>query len=160
MVVTEKIDGTNACIQVLESGELVAQSRNRIITPDDDNYGFAAWVAEHETELREELGRGVHFGEWWGLGIQRGYGQDRKRFSLFNTHRWWGNFDRPRCCDVAPILRVAKFDLDLVAETMDDLGKYGSILNPDFHAEGVMIYVPELGQYIKNPFEAGHKGQR
>ena len=35
---------------------------------------------------------GRHFGEWWGSGIQRGYGLDEKTFSLFNAYRWgWLN---------------------------------------------------------------------
>ena len=38
MVITEKIDGTNACIIVTEDGRRIgAQSRNRLISPGDDN---------------------------------------------------------------------------------------------------------------------------
>lgn len=40
-VVTEKLDGTNACV-VVEGAEITVQSRNRIITPESDNYGYAA----------------------------------------------------------------------------------------------------------------------
>lgn len=95
MVVTEKIDGTNAAIGVTEDGVVYAQSRKQLITPEKDNAGFAAWVAAHEDALREGLGPGVHFGEWWGSGIQRGYGlpQGEKRFSLFNTGRWYSWFN-------------------------------------------------------------------
>jgi len=112
--ITEKIDGTNAqiCIvprsavlgtsaepfvlarkpnadeSALSTGEscMLAGSRTRWITPGNDNFGFAAWVVEHQDELWG-LGLGQHFGEWWGKGIQRGYGQDVKRFSLFNVFR-------------------------------------------------------------------------
>jgi len=41
-IVTEKIDGTNSAIVIDEVGDVYAQSRNRLITPGDDNYGFAA----------------------------------------------------------------------------------------------------------------------
>lgn len=84
--ITEKIDGTNACviIQVGEYPQVLAQSRTRIITPEDDNYGFAKWVQENAEQLIADLGEGYHFGEWWGQGIQRGYGLEEKRFSLFN----------------------------------------------------------------------------
>lgn len=103
IVITEKIDGTNAAIRIGENvmalatgepreipelGPVVAQSRTRIITPEKDNYGFARWVKEHEDVLREALGPGIHYGEWWGLGIQRGYKQTQKWFSLFNYKRW------------------------------------------------------------------------
>lgn len=91
VVITEKIDGTNAAVLVSEDGARVAaQSRNRIITPDADNYGFANWVHKNALALADALGPGYHYGEWWGSGIQRGYGlpKGEKRFSLFNTARW------------------------------------------------------------------------
>jgi hypothetical protein len=75
-VVTEKIDGTNAQVYIPEDGgPMLVGSRNRWITPDNDNYGFARWAYENEAELRK-LGPGRHFGEWWGSGIQRRYGID------------------------------------------------------------------------------------
>lgn len=61
-VITEKIDGTNAQVVVGEDGSVRAGSRKRWITPEDDNFGFAAWVRRNEEELRE-LGPGQHFGE-------------------------------------------------------------------------------------------------
>lgn len=66
-----------------------AQSRNRFITPQADNFGFAAWVRENAEGLISILGPGRHFGEYWGNGIQRGYGLPRgeRRFSLFNVTR-------------------------------------------------------------------------
>jgi hypothetical protein len=86
--ITEKIDGTNAQIYIGEDGEFLTGSRNRWVTPGkQDNYGFSRWAHEHKDELMT-LGPGRHFGEWWGLGIQRGYGLQEKRFSLFATHRW------------------------------------------------------------------------
>src|SRR5882762_4949927 len=51
-----------------------AQSRKRIITPEQDNFGFARWVYDNAETLVHDLGEGLHFGEWWGSGIQRGYG--------------------------------------------------------------------------------------
>ena len=68
---------------------LFAQSRNRFITPQADNFGFAAWVKANAEPLVRHLGPGRHFGEWWGHGIQRGYGLPRgeRRFSLFNVTR-------------------------------------------------------------------------
>ena len=100
MVITEKIDGTNAQICISDSGlELKAGSCNRWVIPGDDNAGFAKWCEENRTELLR-LGHGRHFGEWWGQGIQRKYGLSEKRFSLFNVSRWAD--DRPKCCHVVP----------------------------------------------------------
>ena len=107
VVVTEKIDGTNAQIRITEAGEVFAGSRTRWITPAADNHGFAAWVEAHRAELLS-LGPGSHFGEWWGRGIQRGYGVPDKRFSLFNVARWGeGGTDeanKPACCLIVPVL--------------------------------------------------------
>lgn len=50
---TVKLHGTNAGIRLTPSGKLVAQSRNRILAVDNDNYGFAQFVAERESEIRE-----------------------------------------------------------------------------------------------------------
>lgn len=92
IVITEKIDGTNAAITFTpEDGwTLITQSRSRVIISSDDNFGFARWAENNAEALFEVLGFGTHFGEWWGSGIQRGYGlpKGEKRFSLFNVHRW------------------------------------------------------------------------
>src|SRR5678816_3863858 len=88
IVVTEKIDGTNAQIIVPENPNepLICGSRTRYITPGKttDNYGFAQWVEQNQESLRL-LGPGKHFGEWWGVGINRGYEIIHRNFSLFNT---------------------------------------------------------------------------
>jgi hypothetical protein len=90
IIVTEKIDGTNAQVWISDDGtDIRAGSRNRWLTYSEDNFGFAKWVMDHRDELLT-LGPGRHFGEWWGSGIQRRYGLDEKRFSLFNVSRWGG----------------------------------------------------------------------
>ncbi len=156
--ITEKIDGTNACVVVSEDGEVSAQSRTRIITPDNDNFGFARWVEQHQDQLGE-LGPGYHFGEWWGVGIQRGYHLHERRFSLFNVHRWGES--RPDCCHVVPILdQTEGFSFFYVEEMARELLESGSIAAPGFlHPEGVMVYVSGINQYIKYPFNPAHKGE-
>ena len=62
IIITEKLDGTNAQVFVGEDGTVLAGSRTRWITPQDDNYGFARWVEDHRDELLT-LGPGHHFGE-------------------------------------------------------------------------------------------------
>src|SRR6266853_6537645 len=90
IVVTEKIDGTNGVIYISDNGEVLVGSRSQWIATKSngsaDNFGFASWAEQHTSELRT-LGPGRHYGEWWGCGIQRGYGlpKGEKRFSLFNT---------------------------------------------------------------------------
>ena len=138
-IVTEKIDGTNACIYIGPDGEFAAASRKRWITPQDDNYGFAAWAHEHEDELRT-LGPGQHFGEWWGKGIQRGYGLDERRFSLFNVSRW-ESVDLPPCVGVVPVLWHGQFFGLPLPYIMHNLSVTGSQAAPGFmRPEGVVIW--------------------
>lgn len=138
-VITEKIDGTNAQVVVGDDGAVRAGSRTRWITPDNDNFGFAAWVSQHAEQLRE-LGPGQHFGEWWGVGIQRGYGMHERRFSLFNAGRW--THTRPACCGVVPVLYAGDFTTTAVDDTLDALRTGGSIAAPGFmRPEGVIVFM-------------------
>lgn len=138
IVITEKIDGTNAQVCVADDGTVLAGSRTRWITPGDDNFGFAAWVAEHADELRE-LGPGRHFGEWWGQGIQRKYGLSERRFSLFNTSRWGDA--RPACCHVVPELYRGPFDSFAVDAVLQRLSFEGSAAAPGFmKPEGIVVF--------------------
>lgn len=139
VVVTEKIDGTNAIVHVSEEGIVRAGSRSRWITPEDDNYGFAKWVHEHADELRL-LGPGYHYGEWWGQGIQRRYGLDHKRFSLFNAGRWGDDAVRPACCHVVPVLAEGVQEV-AVESALHRLRTEGSVAAPGFmRPEGIVVY--------------------
>jgi hypothetical protein len=139
-VITEKIDGTNAQIYIGEDGLVLAGSRNRWITVEADNYGFARWVIEHRAEL-SRLGPGRHFGEWWGAGIQRRYGLTEKRFSLFNAGRWSNNPDRPACVSVVPVLYAGTFTDQAVEDAIRSLRENGSAAAPGFmRPEGVVVY--------------------
>ena len=141
-VITEKIDGTNACILIGENGEFLTGSRTRWITPEDDNYGFARWAQEHK-EMLLGLGLGRHFGEWWGGGCQRGYGltNGEKRFSLFNTGRWNEQNPPPLCCRVVPVLFSGIFSSTAVYYALAKLKSDGSMAQPGFmKPEGVVIY--------------------
>lgn len=149
IIITEKIDGTNAQICITEDGEFLTGSRQRWITPMDDNFGFSAWAHYNKDDLMK-LGVGRHYGEWWGAGIQRKYGQTEKRFSLFNTSRWSTKESRPDCCDVVPVLASGKFDTQLIDIAIDDLSKMGSRAAPGFmNPEGVIIYHVQGNIYFK-----------
>jgi len=141
VIVTEKIDGTNASIFIGEDGEFLVGSRTRWITPEADNFGFAAWAHAHRDELLM-LGVGHHFGEWWGSGIQRGYNlpKGEKRFSLFNTSRW--SVERPACCHVVPVLGTsASFDSESISTCLERLKTFGSQAAPGFmKPEGIVVF--------------------
>lgn len=159
-IITEKIDGTNSSVCITEDGQLLAGSRTRWITPQDDNYGFARWVEDHRGELMG-LGVGVHFGEWWGSGCQRGYDLQKgeKRWSLFNVARWCLASEEPQriptadpriekyqqplpaCCHLVPVLFRGLFDTARVDEAMELLRTNGSLASPGFmKPEGVVCF--------------------
>lgn len=141
-IISEKLDGTNGQIFIGENGEFLVGSRTRWITPKNDNFGFAKWAYEHKEELME-LGKGRHFGEWWGSGIQRGYGlpKGEKRFSLFNTIRWCMYPEQPFCCNVVPILYRGLFTSQAVEDCLAYLQLKGSQAAPGFmKPEGVVVY--------------------
>jgi len=160
MIITEKIDGTNAQVLITDDGQIFVGSRNRWITPDADNYGFARWVYENKSDILK-LGVGRHFGEWWGNGIQRGYGlpSGDKRFSLFNVSRWalYGTEPKqiptsdpriekyqdvlPECVGLVPILHRGEFDTVKVNEVLNDLKTNGSHAVKGFmNPEGIVVF--------------------
>jgi hypothetical protein len=175
IVVTEKIDGTNAQVFIRQLpgheemptdtpivavvGDLLiyAGSRTRWIVPGDDNFGFAAWAKDNSEEL-SKLGIGHHFGEWWGKGIQRGYGLDEKKFSLFNSSRWEAK-STPKCCSIVPTLYRGSFDTDNIRITLDDLKRSGSAAAPGFmNPEGIVIYHTAANILFKKTFDGdNHK---
>jgi hypothetical protein len=142
VIITEKIDGTNGCIHIEENGNVLAGSRTRWITPGkEDNFGFAQWAYDHKEELLK-LGPGYHYGEWWGNGIQRGYGMPKgvKNFSLFNVLKWQHNPNLPECCKTVPILYAGKLSTLAIEACLSELRMNGSKAAPFMNPEGIVIY--------------------
>lgn len=191
ITITEKIDGSNSAILVVqddpELGDrligvteanvtarvkgyfgdgtdalLFAQSRKRAITPDDDNFGFAGWVADHAEGILEHLSErggavGRHFGEWWGSGIQRRYGLDHKRFSLFNTARYSGvqsEFESKKrgrsVINTVPVLYEGPFGEEHITGALNRLEAMGSVAAPGFmDPEGIVVFHQAARQMFK-----------
>lgn len=157
IIITEKIDGTNASIVITEDVQFLTGSRTRFITPENDNAGFSRWAHQHKEELME-LGVGTHYGEWWGQGIQCGYGLKEKRFSLFNVHRWAES--RPSCCHVVPTLYKGDFDTAKIQEVLDNLALNGSIAAPGFmNPEGIIIFHTQGNLMFKKTIKNDEKGK-
>jgi len=147
VTITEKIDGTNACI-IIQEGEIVGiQSRRIFITPEKDNYGFARWVGENKKELLS-LGEGYHYGEWAGHGIQKNpLGLDKKYFFLFNTYRWNDSCQgKPDCCKVVPVLYQGELNPGIIPTILNNMRKRES----DVVQEGVVVYHHACRSYTKH----------
>lgn len=185
VIATEKIDGTNSAVIIESLGDkydgdhedalavvqipdgrwfaVYAQSRKRLLQPgkSTDNFGFAAWVKENALELAAGLGEGYHYGEWWGGKIQRGYGLEEKRFSLFNAGRWvdtngngLGDSQAPACVSVVPVIATGN-NINAVAEgALAELRECGSFAAPGFdNPEGIIVYHTAARQTFKVTLE-------
>lgn len=180
LTITEKIDGTNACIRILD-GTVSAQSRKRVITPDDDNFGFAKWVHDNAGALTDVMGYGVHFGEWFGEGIQKNpLGIEGKRFAHFSP--WKFNDEQKEritesgLVEFVPVLFEGQADIYTIPNVMQDLDLYGTRvagatkvangydweLDEMARAEGVIVWQRETQQKYKILLDndAIHKGQQ
>lgn len=117
---TMKLHGTNAAVVIAKDGTWHCQSRERIITPESDNAGFAAWCYGNK-DYWDALAQGLKdvifsenetmqiYGEWCGGNIQKGVGLSGlpKMFVIFairfsadaesqdweNLHGWDDIFD-------------------------------------------------------------------
>ena len=176
IIITEKIDGTNGIIGIEEDGVTMhVGSRTRWLTAETgDNHGFLLWAMTHRDELLT-LGPGRHFGEWWGSGIQRGYGLQKgeKRFSLFNVSRWclFGhdpliiseadtrNPEKrqqvlPPSCGLVPVLYRGAFETAAVNKVLDVLRGEGSQAAPGFmQPEGIVLFHTQSGVSFKKTIE-------
>ncbi len=181
IVITEKIDGANSAVVIDKDGSVFAQSRYRIMAPDDDSSGFAKWVSENEDQLRT-LGPGHHFGEWWGYKIQRGYGLNEgdRRFSLFNVGRWAKSFIEgdfqdslnpkikkqkqilPECCDLVPVIYRGEFSVEPIKNALEDLKINGSKCSPGFkNPEGIVVFHTHSNCLFKVTLNGdGHKNSK
>lgn len=179
VVITEKIDGTNAAVVIEKHDKewgligdafaavlgkdgnfyaVGAQSRTRLISPEQDNHGFAVWVLNNAAALVEVLGEGTHYGEWWGSGINRGYGAPKgeKYFSLFNTSRWGEALTDqwPEELDVVPVLYEGEFFHGAVQDALSTLRKGGSFARPGFfRPEGIVLFHKAANQMFKVTLE-------
>lgn len=172
VIITEKIDGTNAQIHIVDEETarlygghelpitpidrrdgmyMYVASRKRYITPDDDNFGFAKWCQDNSEELFK-LGPGRHYGEWWGCGIQRTYDLSERRLSMFNP-KWMD--EGPSVVHTVPIINHGTNGIDdMVEMAMSALKKHGSYAAPGFmDPEGVIVYHTAANQMFKTTFD-------
>ena len=162
IVITEKLDGTNACVIITTDGEVAAQSRTRLITPEDDNFGFAKWVQDNKKTLIEDLGEGRHFGEWWGKGIQRTYGMDKRCFSLFNSVRWLEKSSdfKTNNLRVVPQMYHGIMGEQIITDALHRLGTVGSCAAKGFtKPEGIVIFHTHSRTMFKKTLEKDEKGK-
>ena len=116
-----KLDGTNASVWLDTDGGMCFGSRNKQLTFDQDNAGFANWAVKHQPlqHLLSLLPKGARvFGEWLVPHSLKTYREDAwRRFYVFDILLEDGTFlyydDYYRMCldcgvDVIPCVAVAQ----------------------------------------------------
>lgn len=132
-----KLHGTNAAVGFDAAGEMFCQSRNQIITPEQDNAGFARWATEN-AQVFPKLRSTIIYGEWCGQGIMKGTGISQLPkmfvpFAIQTGDRWWTPeemktfffhsglrciYDFPSWTMLIDFSRPEEFQNDLVALTV------------------------------------------
>lgn len=157
--VTEKLDGTNALIalQTNEDGtrSIKIGSRNRWITVEDDNQGFAKFCVEN-IDWIQNLPDGFHYGEFMGPKINGNrIGLDTHKLYLFDQRL--RSIDLGSNIDFVPVL-IYQIELESFLEAAGQYPVYfKGIFDNEFpepflqqlRPEGIMIFVREFNQYIK-----------
>ena len=173
ITVTEKIDGTNACVKFIPDDNpkgyvIVCQSRNRLISPFNDNQGFATWAYENADRLFEHLGCGRHYGEWFGRKIGRTYNVDYRGFVIFNVDLWScveGMDTRQIMPDGSflghvPVLYRGMNSEESIMNAAAYLRNHGSAMVPGYDKpEGIVIWHTVSRTSTKFTFDNNDKGK-
>lgn len=174
-IISEKIDGTNGLIEI-NYDSVKFGSKNRYLESHEDNAGFMNFYSYHknifintakelnekeieisgETLTKYEEIYPIHiYGEWFGKGIQRGYGLDKKFFMPFNPEYAELLIEHEVPHIVRPyILYEGKFSEKVATSSMHFLKEEGSYVIPKYmKPEGIVIYFPKYNFYLKDTFE-------
>lgn len=160
ITITQKIHGSNAAawieVNPFDPAEHIVRAANRtgFIYPEDDNFGFAQFVADQRQQFIDLLGPGVWHGEWAGPGINNGEGLTEKTFVLFSVKGLEGK-TLPDRCKLVPLLYEGPLDTNAIEAAKADLKASGSKLVAGFmRPEGVVIHFLGTNFRIKDVFEA------
>lgn len=140
ITISEKIDGTNGVIK-FAGEQMFVGSRKRWVFPHDDNFGFALWANDNYEELLDIFGpNSTTYGEWWGRGIQRGYGLGVRNFSPFWPISAPRTLSDGSTVETVPIIWRGDFSQVAVEMAIAQLRSYGSLAAPGFmQVEGVVV---------------------
>lgn len=148
-----KLHGTNAGVQILPDGTVLAQGRNRVLAEGESDYGFLAWVQERSDQfatLAEPDHIVVVYGEWIGPGIQKKVAVtrlDRRVLAVFAVQRTPLEPDRPPDLLLEPdrIREILPEDADLFV-----LPWHGAPVRLDFGDRAGLDQVAEaLGEAVE-----------
>lgn len=146
---TEKIHGTNASVCFSEKDGLWVQSKNNIITPENDNAGCAAFVEERR-ELFIDLIRKIA-----NIGV---YGIDLNENIVTLYFEWCGGNIQKNSCVSGLDKRAIFFNHFKVSGLEEEVSDDGLVLNEDWlplprivfweeHKENNLFHVSDFGEW-------------
>ena len=169
-----KMHGTNASIR-MKDGMVTFQSRKNEITPENDNFGFAAWAAENVAPYLlplEYVNEYIIWGEWVGKGINHGDAVNQleeKHFLIFGislfgedefyVHHSDSNTIKSLMNDIAPTLNTSRVRIIPSYITFLDLntqkgqGDAADMLNE------IVSEFEDIDPYVKKEFEIEGPGE-
>lgn len=129
-----KLHGSNGAIVFDKDGNFYCQARNRIVTEESDNAGFAFWVNKEGHKIWDNLkshydvdsfDQIVIYGEWCGGNVQKGVAlnQLEKMFVIFavrtikDDEKYWEDFEGMENPDIhvytSKMIPAYEIDVDL-----------------------------------------------
>lgn len=161
---TVKLHGTNASVCFSpKSGEIWAQSKENIITPEKDNAGFATFVYKNESTFKELFQsvierEGVNtneniitiYGEWVGMGIQKSVAISNLPKSLFIIGVKISPIDNPTDSEhVVDGIKSTAYWVSAEDLRATDLNIYNIFDYPTYSTD-IDFNVPQLAQNLLN----------
>jgi len=181
MLITEKIDGTNAMF-VIEDKKLtlLGTHRRQLLMIGDPkliehyqhipdleyreslmaeeprraHFGFVGWCEDHKEEL-ESIGDGVYYGEWVTpevKGCQRYPYEGPPKLFLFCPQRWPEQRPQPACLDLVPTLYRGPFNEEMIQTVIDELDGDSVAFPGSDNPEGIIIELLQLKKLCKWTF--------
>lgn len=165
--VQPKLDGTNCCV-AYENGEIVIGSRNRFITPENDNHGCAQYIFEN---LRDKLiayfktegnENNVLYGEFTINNTFKIQPQYLHRFYIFDVYikdldfwRYPASKETDFGLDIVPTIAIKKwFDrpYDMVQHLQTELKDFGKFLMEESFDTGEGYVIKDYANVRRNKY--------
>jgi hypothetical protein len=163
-----KLHGTNGGVRVHADGTVVAQSRSRDLSTDEDNAGFAAWVESTRNAwaaFAPAEGFNIFFGEWAGKGIQQKDAvtklEDKYFFVFAVEHDGTVNTDLVDA-DVPDLDQVLVLDWHVYTPENPARINFSDSAQANEVIEGINKLVEAIGEadpYIKDVFDVDGPGE-
>lgn len=146
---TPKLDGTNCAVVFLKDGTYYCQSKNRIISVDDDHHGFSKFVKDNEADffkLRDSLTETdevlIVYGEFVGQGISKNHAICLTQHAFFIIDAFVVN---------EGVKEPIMFEESFVSDTIKNIRHFSTV--DIVETNEARDYYKQLNERLRNEFE-------